>query len=157
VAAPFNDGWTVDMPATLRNIGILVDEAFVREHLMGGSRMFGYESDINMQIFKVKNKATGEEQPIADPKLKLRNDGYQELTGQTYKLDTAEVPPDCQPQPEYRIWFNGSTTAIKDDTDLLMDTAVGGKAVLAAATEAGLPPLKFLTDRCAVYAVAIKA
>lgn len=157
VAAPFNDGWTLDMPATIRNIGISVDEAFIREHLMGGARMFGFESDTNVQIFKTKNKATGEEQVIPDPKLKLRNDGYQELTGQTYKLDTAEVPPDCKPAPEYRVWFNGATAAIKDDTDLLADTEAGGKAVLAAATEAGLPPLKFLTDRCAVYAVAIKA
>ena len=155
VAAPFNDGWTLDMPGTIRNIGVAVDEAFIREHLMGGSRMYGHESDPDLVIFQVKDKE-GKPQPVAEPKLKLRTDGYQELTSQTYKLDTAEVPPDCSGK-EYRIWFKGATESIKDNIDLLSDTAEGATAVLEAAAAAKLAPLKFLTERCAVYALAIKA
>ena len=71
-------------------------------------------------------------------------------------MATAEVPPDCKGK-EYRIWYKGSTGDILADTDLLSDTEAGGKAVLAAAGTARLDPLKFLTERCAVYVVAIKA
>jgi hypothetical protein len=155
VAAPWNDGFTLDTPATIRNIGILVDEAFIKKNLMGGGTAYAYESDPDVQVFQIKDKE-GVPKPISEPKLKLRTDGYQELTSQTYKLDTAEVPPDCKGK-EYRVWFKGATSAITADTSLLEDTEAGGAAVMAAAGEVKMAPLKFLLERCAVYAVAIKA
>ena len=160
VSAPFNDGWTLDMPATIRNIGVAVDEAFIKEHLCGGSNQFAFESDPNLQVFKIKNKADGSETAISAPQLKLHIDGYQELTSQTYKMATAKVPPDCTGK-EYRVWYKGATDDIRDDTDLL-DPSNGGRAVLAAAAAATtgdgskMDPLDFLTERCAVYVLATK-
>ena len=159
VAAPFNDGWALDTPATMRNIAVSVDEAFIKEHLCGGSNQFAFESDPELDVFKIKDKE-GNPQPIQTPQLKLHIDGYQELTSQTYKMATAKVPPDCTGK-EYRVWYKGSTDDIlaalsEADSDPLGDAEAGGKAVIAAAAAAKLEPLDFLTQRCAVYAIAIK-
>jgi len=158
VAAPFNDGWSLDMKATACNIGIVVDEAFIKEHLCQGMPLFAYRNDEDLQVFKTKNKVTGEETDVPIPNLKLRKNGYQELTSQTYSFDEAEVPPDCTDK-EYRVWFKGSADAILEahgegTVNLQENTEAGGKAVLAAAKESGLKTLKFLTERCAVYAIA---
>jgi hypothetical protein len=157
VAAPFNDGFTLDWPATICNIGVKVDEAFIKEHLCGGANQFAFESDPELVVFKIKDK-DGNQHPIQTPQLKLHIDGYQELTSQTYKMATAKVPPDCTGK-EYRVWYKGSVddilSAFGDESgNLLNDTAAGGKAMLEAAKVAQLDPLTFLTERCAVYAVA---
>tara|TARA_Y100000389_G_scaffold196668_1_gene229992 strand:+ start:1844 stop:3859 length:2016 start_codon:yes stop_codon:yes gene_type:complete len=161
VAAPFNNGFTIDVPSSIRNIGVLVTEAFIKEHLCGNSDQFAFDSDPDLQVFKIKNKNDGTESAIASPQLKLHINGYQELTSQTYKMKTAKVPPDCN-NKEYRVWFKGATDAIlealgEDSGDLLNDTDDGEAAVVKAANEARLDPYTFLIQRCAVYAVAIKA
>lgn len=156
VSAPFNDGWTLDMPATIRNIGVMVNEDFIKEHLCGGSNQFAFESNPNLQVFKIKNKADGSETPISAPQLKLHIEGYQELTSQTYKMATAKVPPDFTGK-EYRIWYKGSTDAIQKDGDLLHVDHTGCNAVLAAAAACNnMDPIDFLTERCAVYVLATK-
>lgn len=150
----FPQGEGIDMVPTIGRVGVLVSEAFVREHLAGGpGKDYTYEHDPEFEYLKDK-----EGNPIAGgtglPIIKMM--GYQEITGSSWKFEKARMPPDA-PVKEYRIWWEGAVDLIAADPDLVSDATAGESAITNAATEAGAEDMNaFLLTYAAVYVIARK-
>ena len=148
----FPQGEGIDMVPTLGRIGVLVSEAFVREHLAGGpGKDYTYEHDPELEYLKDKEGV-----PIAGgtalPLIKMM--GYQEITGTSWKFEKARMPADA-PVKEYRIWWEGAVELIAADPDLLSNKDAGVDAVTLAASEAGVEDTNaFLLTYAAVYVIA---
>ena len=151
VVCPFASGYTIDMPGTLKNIGILVDEDFVKKHLCDGDSNFVYTHDPSTPMLQDRdgnNLALGD--GVAPT---LTYTGYQEITGAAYAFKTKA--PANKPVKQYRVWFEGATEQIKEDSELLTSSAAGVKAVASAATAVGLDIDDFFKHRAAIYVVAV--
>lgn len=159
IAAPWHadNAFVLDMQASLPNVSVVVDEAFIRKHLMGGGTQYAFEPyGEEVDVLKDKDK-----KPLhVEPPLKLKDHGYQEITSQTYKIETAKLPADATDK-EYRIWWADAPQVIidasgDDESGPRTNTESGAKAVIeaAAACVPALDPSLFLTQRCAVYVVA---
>ena len=150
VVCPFANGFQFDMPPTLQNISVLVDEEFVRAHLCDGDSNYVYQHDPVTPMIQDKegvNIALGE--GVAPT---LTYHGYQEISGAAYSFKAK--PPPNKPNKQYRIWYEGCTASILDDTELIKESAAGKKAVAAAAAAVGCDLEDFFKQRCAIYVVA---
>ena len=149
VVCPFASGYAIDIPTTVARIGILVGEEFVRKHLCGGATQHAYDPNESDATFICDKDGAR----ISIPMPNTKTNGYQEITGSTFKFDSARMPVD-KPNKEYRVWFAGSVAAILNNLDLLSDASLGEAAVLEAATKATINPSEFIHQRTAMYCIA---
>jgi len=174
INTPYRNGFVVDMIPTIQNIGVVVSEAFINEHLCDGKDMYAYDPQCFDAFSKIHEKSTdGVERVVSPPALRLERDGYQEITSQTFKIASA-ITPISYTAKEYRVWFPGAPQKIAeqyDDTSVKYtgqsDTEMGEKMVMDAANashaDQSTPDaldkkgkiLPFLTTQCAVYVVAV--
>jgi len=149
IVAPWGT-WVPNMRRSIAEIAVLVDEAFVIEHLAGGASQYAFEQDPDVSVITAADGTT----PVTIPELSLKKNGYKEITGATFKFAATKMPID-RPAKQYRVWWAGATSLILDDTDVLADAVAGKKAVEAAAAESSLSVTDFFMQRACVYVVAV--
>lgn len=149
VACCFVNGYAIDMVPSVQNVGVLVDEAFVKKVLCGGTEQHAYEEDPDAQWLTDKDGVR-----LTMPLPNIKSHGYQEITGSTFKFAQARMPAD-KPNRKYHVWWADAPSMILDDTELLGDPAKGQDAVAQGAQELGLSLNDFISQRCAIYCVAV--
>jgi len=151
VVCPFPVGFQFDMVPSICNIAVYVNEDFVKTHLCDGDSNYVYQHDPNTPMVQDKE---GTNIALGEPPT-LTYSAYQEITGNAYAFKTKT--PINKPIKQYRVWFEGITASILEDTALLADASKGEKLVVDQAKALGLDMDDFFKQRCVIYVVATAA
>lgn len=149
------------MVASLRLFTAVVDEAWIKANLCGGTAQWippERAADVKMlQSKEVEGKSSGN---LVIEKPTLTKQYYKEISSEAFNLVGMRKPPDA-PNIEYRLWWPGVADAIADDPDVARKSAAGAEACKLAVERAPQmrlneehKMLSFLTTFCAVYMVA---
>lgn len=148
----FPSTFALDLPSSLKKIAVRVGEDWVVEHLAGGASAYIYEKDPGQEMLRDKENKSD----LASDVL-LSTNGYQEITGSSFRFNSARMPPD-KTEKNYFVWWDKAPACLADDESILGDTKRGEAAVEAAracALSANEDMLTFLLTFCAVYVVAV--
>lgn len=182
VSGVFANGYGFAMRPTLRKIGVLVSEDFVKTHLANGENSFNPPDNDPSTTMITERAAAGAAATGADGKpkelvckLNIKTTCYKEVTTAGYTFNASKhTMPAHAPNKEWRVWWPESVSYLGEQKTRGTDTAAGEAAVAQAAAEymaSGKDKVpgaeddddgqsqigKFLFKKGAVYVLAVSA
>ena len=146
VKCVFPEAFSVDMPASIMKVGMLVSEKWVQTHMCGGNNQFVFEKDAEVPQIK---DAT--QKDVVVSLASLKSHGYQPISESGFKFALSKNPLD-KPVKTYYVVFKGCHDIIAEAGDV--DEKEGEAEVAKAAASSELELAEFLLGKCIVYCVA---